>query len=100
MSALPSLLTPSLLLTAWILFELSYLPQLARVARRRSAEDFSLTVMVANVIGRLAALLYAIEVQSSPFAAALIVGTILHATLLLQVAAFRALPKREPVALP
>ncbi len=91
---------PQIALTAWLFFELSYVPQLVRVARRRSAEDFSLTVLLANLIARLAALLLAIDQEASLFAAALIVGTVLHATLLLQVAAFRATPGREPVALP
>lgn len=79
-----------------LLLELSYVFQLARVAQRRSAADLSVAAVAANLAGRVVALGYAIEIGSSPFAVALIVGVVLHATLLLQVNAFRALPDAVP----
>lgn len=79
-----------------LILELSYVFQLARVAQRRSAADLSVAAVAANLAGRIVALGTAIELGSSPFAATLIVGVVLHATLLLQVQAFRALPDAAP----
>lgn len=89
---------PTYALIGLLILELSYVFQLVRVAQRRSAADLSVAAVGANLAGRVLALVYAIEVGSSPFAAALIVGVVLHATLLLQVNAFRALPDAVPKA--
>lgn len=92
---LPQLTLWTLLGTAGIwCIELSYLPQIARLHRRKDAEDISLFFPGLNMLGRLMAMLYAMHISEQVFAFGFMVGLIMRGTLLTQVIYYRWLRQR------
>jgi uncharacterized protein with PQ loop repeat len=69
--------------------ELSYVPQIVRLARLKRADEVSLLFPALNLAGRLCALIYSINTGSSVFGIGFFVGASLRLTLLLQVAWYR-----------
>ncbi len=72
-----------------IAVEASYLPQIMRLARRKSADDVSLVFPALNLAGRILALAYSVYRGDSVFVTGFIVGAFLRGTLLCQVAYYR-----------
>lgn len=72
-----------------ITLEVSYLPQILRLVRRRSADDVSIFFPALNLAGRLLALAYSIHRGDSVFVTGFVVGALLRGTLLCQVAYYR-----------
>lgn len=89
-------------LTLWTLLgaagiwciELSYLPQIARLYKRKDAEDISLFFPGLNTLGRLMAMLYAMHIGEQVFAFGFMVGLVMRGTLLAQVIYYRWLRQR------
>ena len=73
----------------------SYVPQLARVFRLKSADDVSFLFPALNLGGRLFALVYAASKGENAFSAGLLVGILLRGAFLLQVLWYRKM--RAPV---
>jgi lipid-A-disaccharide synthase-like uncharacterized protein len=74
---------------AIVVMEASYVPQILRVARRKSAEDVSIFFPALNLVGRVLAVAYALSRGDSVFVLGFLVGAMLRATLLVQVAYYR-----------
>ena len=79
-----------------IAVESSYLPQIARLAKRKRSEDVSLMFPALNLVGRALALAYALSRGDGVFGVGLAVGICLRATLLVQVAWYRRHPAQIP----
>lgn len=86
MTAFPYWMIGSLAIVA---MEASYLPQIYRLARRRSADDVSVVFPALNVVGRMLAVTYAMTRGDSVFVLGFLIGIVLRATLLVQVAYYR-----------
>lgn len=89
-------------LTLWTLLgaagiwciELSYLPQIARLYKRKDAEDISLFFPGLNTLGRLMAMFYAMRIGEQVFAFGFMAGIMMRGTLLAQVIYYRWLRQR------
>jgi uncharacterized protein with PQ loop repeat len=83
-------LSISLLGTAGVLaIELSYVPQIVRLFRMKSAEEVSYLFPGLNLLGRLLALTYSLIVSNPVFTFGFFVGATMRLLLLLQVAWYR-----------
>jgi lipid-A-disaccharide synthase-like uncharacterized protein len=84
--------------TAGILaIEGSYVPQITRLYRLKRADEISLFFPGLNLAGRLLALAYSVVVGDHVFVLGFLLGALLRATLLLQVAWYRRVASRaEP----
>lgn len=82
-----------------IAVEASYLPQIARLARRKSADDVSLVFPLLNLAGRLLALGYSVAVGDRVFVAGFVIGACLRGALLVQVAYYRRCFRQVQAAL-
>ena len=74
-----------------VAIEASYLPQIARLYRRKHADDVSIFFPGLNVTGRVLALIYSLVTHDTVFIAGFIVGILLRLVLLSQVAWYRRL---------
>jgi uncharacterized protein with PQ loop repeat len=74
-----------------IAIEASYLPQIARLHRRKHADDVSIFFPALNVAGRVLALVYSLVTHDRVFIAGFMVGILLRLVLLSQVAWYRRL---------
>lgn len=92
---LPQLTLWTLLGTAGIwCIELSYLPQIMRLYKRKDAEDISLFFPGLNMVGRIMAMIYATHVGEQVLAVGFMVGIMMRGTLLAQVIYYRWLRQR------
>jgi lipid-A-disaccharide synthase-like uncharacterized protein len=82
---------------AIVAMEASYLPQIYRLARRRTADDVSVVFPAMNVLGRLLAVAYALTRGDSVFVFGFMIGIALRGTLLVQVAYYRHYLRPAPV---
>lgn len=82
---------------AIVAMEASYVPQIYRLARRRSADDVSMIFPALNVLGRLLAVTYALTRGDSVFVVGFMIGIALRGTLLVQVAYYRHFLRPAPV---
>ena len=73
--------------------EASYLPQIARLARRGSADDVSLVFPILNLIGRFLALVHSLTRGDQVFVYGFVIGILLRGTLLGQVTYYRFWPR-------
>ena len=69
--------------------EAAYLPQIARLFRRKHAADVSVLFPALNGFGRVCALIFALHVGQTVFVAGFIVGIALRIVLLSQVVWYR-----------
>jgi hypothetical protein len=69
--------------------ELSYVPQIVRLARLKRADDVSYFFPALNFGGRICALVYSLAMGSSIFGIGFFVGATLRLTLLVQVMWYR-----------
>ena len=74
--------------------EASYLPQIARLAKLKEADEFSFLFPSLNIIGRLFGLFLAISKHQPTFTWFFIVGIILRTVLMLQVVYYRTRKRR------
>lgn len=72
-----------------VAMEASYVPQILRLAQRKSAEDVSLVFPTLNLLGRILALAYSLTRGDQVFVLAFVVGACMRGTLLCQVAYYR-----------
>ena len=78
------------------LIELSYVPQIARLYRRKTTDDISLLFPGLNLLGRLMAMSYSIHIGEQVFAIGFMIGSLMRSTLLAQVVYYRWMrPKLE-----
>lgn len=73
-----------------IAIEASYVPQIVRLFRLRRADHLSLLFPGLNLLGRLAALAYALHIGDGVFSFGLVIGVALRLVLFLQVLGYRA----------
>lgn len=71
--------------------EISYLPQISRLWRQKSANDISLFFPGLNLLGRVCAFAYALHSSIEVFALGFLVGIALRGTLFCQVIWYRNL---------
>lgn len=70
--------------------EISYLPQIFRLYKKKVADDISLFFPGLNLLGRLCAFAYAMHASIEVFALGFLVGIALRATLFFQVLYYRS----------
>lgn len=73
-----------------VAIEVSYVPQIARLHRRKCAQDISLWFPALNVLGRLLAVAYAASIGEAIFGAGFVVGLATRSTFFAQVLVYRA----------
>lgn len=71
------------------LIELSYVPQITKLFRRKTTQDISLLFPGLNLAGRLLAMGYSIAIDEQIFAIGFMLGSFMRATLLFQVIYYR-----------
>ena len=76
--------------------ELSYVPQVMRLAQRKRADDVSALFPALNLAGRVCAMTYAFSRGDGVFTIGFIVGAVLRATLLTQVLYYRQKRGSQP----
>ncbi len=81
-----------------VAMESSYVPQLVRLFRVKHADEVSLLLPGLSLGGRLCAIAYAHSQGQEVFAAGFLIGVLLRAGLLFQVAYYRAQTRRRRAA--
>lgn len=76
------------------LIELSYVPQITKLYRRKTTQDISLLFPGLNLAGRLLAMGYSMAIGEQIFAIGFMLGSLMRATLLFQVIYYRWLRPR------
>lgn len=71
------------------LIELSYVPQITKLYRRKTTQDISLLFPGLNLVGRLLAMGYSMAIGEQIFAIGFMLGSFMRATLLFQVIYYR-----------
>ncbi len=69
--------------------EISYLPQLLRLHRRKRADDISLFFPAMNLLGRLMAMTFALSTGAEVLGVGFLLGAVVRAIFLCQVVAYR-----------
>jgi lipid-A-disaccharide synthase-like uncharacterized protein len=78
--------------------ELSYMPQIYRLWRRKQADDVSVMFPTLNVIGRIMAFGYAMHQGQAVFAFGFLAGSLVRLTFMSQVIYYRRLYTQDAAA--